>query len=85
MSSRKCGNCKVSTKPDITGSRTLLGQFPEENSDEKNFNQGLNIQVNGVSVENYNLKSIDNEQDDLVVEDLSKILKTLDNKGFIIR
>ena len=85
MSSRKCGNCKVSTKPDITGSCTLLGQFPEENSDEKNFNQGLNIQVNGVSVENYNLKSIDNEQDDLVVEDLSKILKTLENKGYIIR
>ena len=84
MSSQKCGNCKVSTKPDITGSRTLLGQFPEENSDEKNFNQGLNIQVNGVSVENYNLKSIDNEQDDLVVEDLSKILKTLENKGYII-
>ena len=75
---------KVTTKTDITGSRTLVGLFPEENSNEKNFNQGLNIQVNGVSVENYNLKSIDNEQDDLVVEDLSKILRTLENKGYII-
>ena len=61
-------------------SRTLIGQFPEKNS-----NQGLNIQVNGVSVENFNLRLIDNAQGDLVVEDLSKILKTLDNKGFIIR
>ena len=51
----------------------------------KYSNQGLNIQVNGVSVENYNLKSINNEQGDLVVEDLSKILKTLENKGYIIR
>ena len=66
-------------------SRTLIGQFPEENSNEKNSNQGLSIQVNGVSVENYNTKLIDNEQGDLVVEDLSKILKTLENKGYIIR
>ena len=65
-------------------SRTLIGQFPEENSNEKNSNQGLNIQVNGISMENYNLRSIDNEQGDLVVEDLSKILKTLENKGYII-
>ena len=57
-----------------------MGQFSEKNS-----NQGLNIQVNGISVENYNLRSIDNEQGDHVVEDLSKILKTLDNKGYIIR
>ena len=61
-------------------SRTLIGQFPKENS-----NQGLNIQVNGVSLENHNLRSIDNEQGDHVIEDLSKILKTLENKGFIIR
>ncbi len=63
----------------------LFGQFPEENSDEEDFNQGLDVQVNGVSVENYDLKSIDNEQGDLVVEDLSKILKTIENKGYIIR
>ena len=61
-------------------SRTLIGQFPKENS-----NQGSNIQVNGVPLENHNLRSIDNEQGDLVIEDLSKILKTLDNKGYIIR
>ena len=66
-------------------SRTLIGQFPKENLNEKNSNQGLNIQVNGVSVENYNLRSVDNEHGDLVIEDLSKILKTLDNKGYIIR
>ena len=65
-------------------SRTLIGQFPEEYSNEKNTNQGLNIQVNGISVENYNLRSIDNEQADLFAEDLSKILKTLENKGYII-
>ena len=66
-------------------SRILNGQFPKENLNEKNSNQGLNIQVNGVSVENYNLRLIDNEHGDLVIEDLSKILKTLDNKGYIIR
>ena len=66
-------------------SRTLIGQFLKENLNEKNSNQGLNIQVNGVSVENYNLRLIDNEHGDLVIEDLSKILKTLDNKGYIIR
>ena len=66
-------------------SRNLIGQFPKENLNEKNSNQGLNIQINGVSVENYNLRSIDNEHGDLVIEDLSKILKTLDNKGYIIR
>ena len=66
-------------------SRNLIGQFPKENLNEKNSNQGLNIQINGVSVENYNLRSIDNEHGDLVIEDLSKILKTLNNKGYIIR
>ena len=66
-------------------SRTIIGQFLKENLNEKNSNQGLNIQVNGVSVENHDLRLIDNEQGDLVIEDLSKILKTLDNKGYIIR
>ena len=88
--------------------RTLIGQFPEKNSNQgssnsnqglrnsnqglrnsyqgsSNSNQGLSIRVNGVSAENYNVKLIDNGQGDIVVEDLSKILKTLENKGYIIR
>ena len=95
--------------------RTLIGQFPEKNSNQglsnsnqglSNFNQGLSnsnqglsnsnqgssnsyqglsIRVNGVSAENYNVNLIDNGQGDIVVEDLSKILKTLENKGYIIR
>ena len=66
-------------------SRTLIGQFPEENSNEKSSNQGLSIQVNGVSAENYNLRLSNNGQGDIVVENLSKILKALEYKGYIIR
>ena len=81
-----CVNNMCLPKPSFSkGFRTVIGQFPEENSNEKTSNQGLNIQVNGVSVENHNLRLMDNEQGDLVIEDLSKILKTLDNKGYIIR
>ena len=88
--------------------RTLIGQFPEKNSNQglsnsnqglsnsnqglsnsnqgsSNSYQGLSIRVNGVSAENYNVNLIDNGQGDIVVEDLSKILKTLENKGYIIR
>ena len=81
-----CVNNLCLPKPSFSkGFRTVIGQFPEENSNEKTSNQGLNIQVNGISVENHNLRLIDNQQGDLVIEDLSKILKTLDNKGYIIR
>ena len=55
------------------------------NQGSSNSYQGLSIRVNGVSAENYNVNLIDNGQGDIVVEDLSKILKTLENKGYIIR
>ena len=95
---RKWRNCGSDCGPSKDSFRTLIGQFPEKNSNQGsssyqglssnqglNSNQGLSIQVNGVSAENYNLRLTNNEQGDIVVENLSKILTVLENKGYIIR